>query len=103
MKTTPNTQPEQYAKPITEAPILEGAASAPKLMGAVPVRWELDAQTGYVISNEEHAGRVIESIPGKLYYFESVQDAARGAFWDVFFPTAHRAAEQGAVRAELYR
>lgn len=103
MTTTTDIQPEQYAKPITKAPILEGSASAPKFMGAVAVRWELDAQTGYVISNDEHAGRVIESIPGKLYYFESTQDAARGAFWDAFFPTAHRAAEQGAVRAELYR
>lgn len=103
MTTTTNTQPAQHIKPVTEAPITEGAASAPKIMGKVPVRWQLDAVTGYVISNGEHAGRVIESIPGKLYYFQSPQDAARGDYWDASFPTAHRAAEQGAVRAELYR
>lgn len=72
-------------------------------MGRVRVRWELDAGTGYVTSNGEHGGRVIESIPGSVYYFESAQDAAQGYHWEAFFSTAHYAAEQGAVRVELYR
>ncbi len=102
MTTTKNDQPAQHTKPVTEATITEGKASAPKIMGKVPVRWELDTATGHVTSNGEHVGRVVESIPGKLYYFQNLRDAAKSDYWGMF-GTAHGAAEQGAVRAELDR
>lgn len=87
---------------IETATPTKGTANAPKILGKVPVRWTLDPANGHVTSNGEYAGRVIESIPGKLYFFQAPEDAARHDYWGSF-ETAARAAEQGAVRAELGR
>lgn len=87
---------------IETATLTEGTASAPKIMARVRVQWTLDPSNGYVTSNGEYAGRVVESIPGKLDYFQDPHDAAKGDYWGMF-GTATRAAEQGAVRAELNR
>ena len=96
-------QPVQFTQPVTAFTITEGDASARTIMRSIPVHWVLDPATGYVTSNGEHGGRVIESIPGSVYYFESAHDAAESYHWDAFFPTAHRAAELGSIRVELYR
>lgn len=79
-----------------------GTATAPTIMRRIPVAWELDPKTGNVTANGENCGRVIESLPGRLYYFEAPEDKARGDFWGMF-ETAARAAEQGAVRFILTR
>ena len=91
-----NTKPAIQA----DTPITEGAASAPRIQGRVPLRWTLDPTNGHVTANGEHAGRVVESIPGKLYYFQDPHDAAKGDYWGMF-ETPARAAERGAVRAVL--
>lgn len=66
------------------------------------VAWELDITSGHVTVNGEYAGRVIESIPGTLYHFQSTQDAAHEQMWGMF-DTASTTAECGAVRAVLYQ
>lgn len=106
-------------QPIT-APVerTHGHAKAPTIMHKYPVDWELDPATGIVAATFDHtaaylpsrrattapqprmAGRVIESIPGKLYYFQDRQDAERGTMWGGF-PTADSAAKHGAVRYTL--
>lgn len=68
----------------------------------IAVAWELNTTNGHVTANGEYAGRVIESLPGKLYYFQSPEDAKRGDMWGMF-DTAHTAADCGAVRAVLDR
>lgn len=78
-----------------------GHTKAPTIMRKIPVVWELEPKTGEVTANGEYAGRVVESIPGRLYYFQSLDDAERGDMWGTFC-TADQAAEQGAVRAVLY-
>ena len=78
-----------------------GHTAAPTIMRRIAVAWELDTITGHTPANGEYAGRVIESLPGKLYYFQSIEDATRGDMWGSF-GTADAAAEGGAVRATLY-
>lgn len=77
-----------------------GHTGAPTIMRRIAVAWELDPKTGTVTANGDYAGRVIESLPGKLYYFQSVEDAARRDSWGMF-GAADTAAEAGAVRAVL--
>lgn len=101
MTTTPTPHTDR-AKAL-EAPVTRtsGRTNAPTIMRRIPVTWELEPKTGEVTANGDYAGRVVESIPGKLYYFQSIEDAARGDMWGMF-GTADAAAEGGAVRATLY-
>ncbi|MGP5220637.1 hypothetical protein ACTXMB_14985 [Arthrobacter rhombi] len=76
---------------------ITGMATASTIMRRIPVKWTLDPNTHNVTANGAPAGRVYESIPGKLYYFRDAHDAAHGDFWGMF-GTAAKAAERGAVR-----
>lgn len=95
-KTAPHNP--EHVKAL-EAPVTRttGNTTAPTIMRKIPVTWELEPTTGEVTANGDYAGRVVESIPGKLYYFQSFDDYANGKMWGMF-GTAERAAEQGAVR-----
>lgn len=101
MTTTPTPYTDR-AKAL-EAPVTRtsGRTNAPTIMRRIPVTWELEPKTGEVTANGDYAGRVVESIPGKLYYFQSPADAEKGDMWGSF-GVAAQAAEQGAVRAVLY-
>lgn len=89
------------ARPIT-APVARtsGKGIAPTIMRRYTVAWELDTANGVTTADGQTAGRVIESIPGKLYYFQDRRDSEHGHMWGMF-PTADKAAEAGAVRYTL--
>ncbi|WP_179012470.1 hypothetical protein [Paenarthrobacter ureafaciens] len=46
---------------------ITGKATARTIMRNIEVDWELD-EDGNVTVNGEHAGRVVESLPGRLFY-----------------------------------
>lgn len=80
---------------------ITGTATAPTIMKRIPVKWTLDTKTMEVHANESHAGRVIESIPGKLYYFSSPSDSEYNTLNPASFGNVEAAAAWGAVRQIL--
>lgn len=87
-------------KAPTTATATHGMAVAHTILQKIPVAWVLDTKTQRVTANGEDCGRVVESLPGSLYYFQSQEDLDRRDYWGMF-PSAARAAEAGAVRAVL--
>ena len=88
----------------TKAPITttatRGKSVAHTILQKIPVSWVLDTNTGRVAANGKDCGRVVESLPGRLYFFENQDDIDRCQYW-ASFSTAARAAEAGAVRGVL--
>lgn len=99
---SPQDTPD-IAPAITIAARTSGHTGAATLkLRRIAVAWELDTTSGHVTANGDYAGRVIESIPGTLYRFQSTQDAANNQTWGMF-DTASAAADCGAVRAVLHQ
>lgn len=99
---TPNPLPKLEA-------CTSGETVAHMLGISFPVVWELDPTTGTTTahttdgaaeSSKLIAGRVIESVPGELYFFQDHEEAKRKEAWGDF-DTAAEAAEKGAVRFML--
>lgn len=88
--------------PAHRAPgaLIHGNSVANAVARRIPVQWELNLATQVVTANGQQVGRVIESLPGKLYYFQSPAEAAAGDMWGSF-PSLASAAEHGAIRAFL--
>lgn len=77
---------------------ITGKATANTIMKRIPVKWEMNGETLEVTANGSPAGRVQESIPGKLYYFSSPTDSDYMNINPATFGSAEKAAAWGAVR-----
>lgn len=73
-----------------------GTTTAPTITAKIPVSWTL-ATDGTVTANNTAAGRIIESLPGRLYY----ASPAIGGDWDASFGAADKAAAALAVLTVL--
>lgn len=80
---------------------ITGNTTAKTIMKRIPVKWELNGETLEVLSNGSPAGRVRESIPGKLYFFSSPTDSDYMTMNPATFGSAEKAAEWGARRHTL--
>lgn len=80
---------------------ITGTTTAHTLMERIPVNWEMNDETLEVTANGMPAGRVSESIPGKLYYFTAPTDSDYNAMNPATFGTAEKAAEWGGKRKVL--